>query len=198
MATAPPDATRPLFGGAVSCCIPAEYVDVSSFRQVPDNQEAFSDPQSDRSVIVEILEYVSAVELAGTSPPTYFFNDLAEANGAEPGSVRVVSSTAVPAAQACPALPAAEVEVYRLTGEQRIAKTAGAGAAATASLVTILLLNIRCASIQSDIVVTMNVPSAPGGGGDDDSDAAKGGAEAAAMFDALARSFTVHDWSLFG
>ena len=82
---------RELFGGAVGCAIPDNFMDVSGFRQVPDNQEVYADPQSDHSVIVEILEYVSSEQLAGMAPARYFFNDIAEANGAVAGSVRVLT-----------------------------------------------------------------------------------------------------------
>lgn len=57
---ATPKAT-PLFGGALSIVLPGDtdntYLDVSTFRQVPDNQEVFVDgSRTDDSVIVELLE----------------------------------------------------------------------------------------------------------------------------------------------
>lgn len=50
-----------LFGGAVSCELPDEVIDVAKFRQVPDNQEVFliekgDSTKQDKSVIIEILE----------------------------------------------------------------------------------------------------------------------------------------------
>ena len=204
---------RDLFGGAVGCAIPDHFVDVSAFRQVPDNQEVYSDPQSDRSVIVEILEYVSSGQLAGMAPARYFFNDIAEANGAVAGSVRVHSTAQIPAAEACPALPSSDIEVHRIVGEQRIAKFGAAGQPANA--IAILLLNIRCVAIQTDIVITMNVPRSSATGGDEegDGDSSGGGdgggdsassttladiSEAEALFDRITRSFAIRDWSLFG
>eukprot|EP00037_Helgoeca_nana_P000073 m.20034 g.20034 ORF g.20034 m.20034 type:complete len:207 (-) comp10103_c1_seq1:9-629(-) len=47
---------RHLFGGAVTVQIQRRFVDVSQFRQVPDNQEVFADALTDQSVIVEVLE----------------------------------------------------------------------------------------------------------------------------------------------
>ena len=35
--------------------MPARFLDVSDVRPVPDNQEVWSDPSSDQSVVVEIL-----------------------------------------------------------------------------------------------------------------------------------------------
>jgi hypothetical protein len=41
--------------------VPSSYADVSDFRPVPDNQEVFADPMTDRSIIIEILEYEDQV-----------------------------------------------------------------------------------------------------------------------------------------
>lgn len=51
----------PLFGGAMSAAIPARFVDASRFREVPDNQEVLVDPDTDQSIIVEILVACVAV-----------------------------------------------------------------------------------------------------------------------------------------
>ena len=206
---------RELFGGAVGCAIPDNFVDVSGFRQVPDNQEVYADPQSDHSVIVEILEYVSSEQLAGMAPARYFFNDIAEANGAVAGSVRVLSTAQIPSVEACPSLPSADIEVHRIIGEQRIAKFGAPGRPANA--IAILLLNIRCVAIQTDIIITMNVPRPSVTGGDMECDGDGGGSgggdggsdsatsttpadisEAEALFDRITRSFAIRDWSLFG
>ena len=168
---------RDLFGGAMRCCMPLRFVDVSTFRQVPDNQEVFSDEATGQSVIIEILEFVSDADLAAhaaatgmggaaaaaVDPPRYFFNDLAEANGAQPGDAVVVGSSSVPPATGCPHLPAAQVELYRLEGTQRVPKFNEP--AATASVVGIALYNVRLRGIATDIVISMNVPRGGGGGG---------------------------------
>ncbi|EGV65059.1 hypothetical protein PSN45_004931 [Yamadazyma tenuis] len=51
----------PLFGGALDVELPDDVIDVSDFRQVPDNQEVFlvergSGPKEDKSIIIELLE----------------------------------------------------------------------------------------------------------------------------------------------
>lgn len=50
----------PLFGGAIETELPEQIIDVSNFRQVPDNQEVFliehEDKSRDKSIIIEILE----------------------------------------------------------------------------------------------------------------------------------------------
>ncbi|KAJ3317725.1 hypothetical protein HDV06_001279 [Boothiomyces sp. JEL0866] len=47
---------RPLFGGAIKSIIPHTFIDASETRQIPDNQEVFLDPNSNTSIIIEILE----------------------------------------------------------------------------------------------------------------------------------------------
>ncbi|KAJ3310241.1 hypothetical protein HDV04_005180 [Boothiomyces sp. JEL0838] len=47
---------RLLFGGAIRSILPSNFIDASQTRQIPDNQEVFLDPQSNTSIIVEILE----------------------------------------------------------------------------------------------------------------------------------------------
>lgn len=49
-----------LFGGAITIDLPENVIDVSNFRQVPDNQEVFLiegvSPPDDISIIIELLE----------------------------------------------------------------------------------------------------------------------------------------------
>ena len=45
-----------LFGGAAAIDLPEKYIDVSDFRQVPDNQEAFVERRGDASVVIEVVQ----------------------------------------------------------------------------------------------------------------------------------------------
>lgn len=48
---------RHLFGGALLLDLPDQFIDASSMRQIPDNQEVFvSSQELDLSFIIEILE----------------------------------------------------------------------------------------------------------------------------------------------
>lgn len=51
-----PQDVRSLYGGAVNAQIPSEFADISVIRQIPDNQEVFSHAQTDRSLLIELLE----------------------------------------------------------------------------------------------------------------------------------------------
>ncbi|ESS30069.1 Ran-interacting Mog1 protein [Toxoplasma gondii GAB2-2007-GAL-DOM2] len=70
----------PLFGGAMACDLPDTFKDVSTIRQVPDNQEVFMDMSSERSVVIEIVEYQATVSDGDAA--RFFFCDLAKENGA--------------------------------------------------------------------------------------------------------------------
>lgn len=55
-----------LYGGAISADLPADAIDVSGFRQIPDTQEVFLLEQPDkldRLVIFDLLEQVKASDL---------------------------------------------------------------------------------------------------------------------------------------
>lgn len=45
-----------LFGGAMRMQVPAGYTDVSRIRQLPDNQEVYTQFSSDQSIILELVE----------------------------------------------------------------------------------------------------------------------------------------------
>ncbi|CAF1154854.1 unnamed protein product [Adineta steineri] len=72
---------RPLFGGAIQAFLPDGFIDASSIRLVPNNQEVFMHAQSDQSIIVEILERVN--EVSDENAIKYHFDALAEANDAQ-------------------------------------------------------------------------------------------------------------------
>lgn len=69
---------RELFGGALSCCIPTAWRDVSDVRQVPDHQEVWQEMEGS-VLVIEILQHQDEVEDANAA--SFFFHDLAESNG---------------------------------------------------------------------------------------------------------------------
>ena len=85
---------RPLFGGAMSICIPSQWRDVSEIRQVPDNQEVFQDCTfadgsvfqgelgihgSGGCIVIEVLERED--DVSDDCAAEFYYKDLAEANG---------------------------------------------------------------------------------------------------------------------
>ncbi|KAI0561514.1 Ran-interacting Mog1 protein [Gracilaria domingensis] len=74
---------RSLFGGAITTIIPAEFADVSKIRPIPDNQEVFSHAETDRSVIVEILELDTSIPSdAHQTPASHHFSIIAHDSSA--------------------------------------------------------------------------------------------------------------------
>ena len=74
-----------LYGGAIECAIPNNFVNTSDIRQVPDHQEVFHEliptSSSPRMIVFEILELQSNNKDCNEAVQ-YFFEDLADSNGA--------------------------------------------------------------------------------------------------------------------
>lgn len=76
------DSNRLLYGGAITACIPLEFADVSQIREVPDNQEVFAHAETDRSVIIELLQMEHPLPEEHKHPAAYHMSVLAEDSGA--------------------------------------------------------------------------------------------------------------------
>ncbi|GBG31605.1 Ran guanine nucleotide release factor [Hondaea fermentalgiana] len=146
-------AKRELFGGAITASLPAAFADVSTVREVPDHQEVFADQNTDRSIIVEVLELTASEsnETAGK----YFFEDLAGANGSE-ATVIEYSEVGVPATSV-PCLdkvadPAAASNV--VIGTQVVAKFRESAK----NTIRVFLCNIRLPKYTTDILISLNAP----------------------------------------
>lgn len=74
--------TQALFGGAMSTSIPPHYADVSKIREIPDNQEVFAQAETDRSVIIELLELETDIPATYSTPASYHFSQLANDSNA--------------------------------------------------------------------------------------------------------------------
>lgn len=161
----------PLYGGAISCDVPSSFADVSQVREVPDHQEVFADGDSDRSLVVEILERRQ---------------ELPDARDA-----RLLSSRPALMAEELPHLPA-DVRCFVGLGEQ----TASKFGEACANQVRIHACVIRLAEQTTDILLTLNDPvaidpqSSSGG-----LPVLRGSEE---LFARVLRSFRIVDWELFG
>jgi len=113
-----------LFGGAMRCVIPPGLVDVSAFREVPDNQEVWVAQDSDALVlVVEVAEY--AAEVADAQAASYYFGDLAQCNEAEAFVLQAADARVSAAGLLqCPAV----ASVWACSGVQRgVSKFAARG-----------------------------------------------------------------------
>ncbi|CAG9574398.1 putative Ran-binding protein [Leishmania major strain Friedlin] len=103
--------TVDLYGGAMRISLPQTMIDVSDFRQVPDNQEVYTDADTGASVIVELLRRQTHV--CNSEAGAFFYHDLAKDNGCAPGSISQEATCTLPpsaypllATSAAPAAPA--------------------------------------------------------------------------------------------
>ncbi|ORE02390.1 Mog1p/PsbP-like protein [Rhizopus microsporus var. microsporus] len=183
--------SRPLFGGAIVCPIRPSFLDASSIRQVPDNQEVFVDTETQQSFIVELLEPADArdQEIA-----KFHFQQLCEDN--EAADSVIVSVEHCKPEEITPLLPKDTTEVYLLHGKQMVAKFNEKDALNT---IDILLAVVRFNQVSTDCVISMNVPV----------QVAANSSEAESFTQAnvdlvkqdmmtILQGLQVKDWSLFG
>ncbi|CAD2220790.1 Ran-binding protein [Angomonas deanei] len=116
-----------LYGGAISCELPTTLQDMSQWRQVPDNQEMYSDVDTGATIIAEILERQDTVP--DKEAATFFYYDLANANGCWKEqctleSTQSLEPSAVPGLAAGSSLPHYQPCAYICTadGTQLISK----------------------------------------------------------------------------
>lgn len=142
--------TRPLFGGALSAVLPCNAKDISELREIPDNQEVFTHPHTDQSIIVELVEYQGQVE--DQDAAKYHFEDIASSNKAlESGAFEV--KNLVPLSKSEVSLSDCST-AWMLTGMQCVAKFNEEAR----NMVTLHLGLFRLPQFSTDILVTFNDP----------------------------------------
>ncbi|KAH8833567.1 hypothetical protein DL96DRAFT_1577555 [Flagelloscypha sp. PMI_526] len=172
---------RDLFGGAITADAPAELIDVSDLRQVPDTQEAFLYPESSVSIVVEVLEKVAADNLE--SAARFHFDSLAHDNSAHLHQVEMITTIQNERGDATPS-------VVVLSGTQKVSKYNRNAL----DDVRILLGLYRVESKNIDLVVSFNIPlNAADGGAVDEEGLNKSQAD----FDVFVRSLRIVDFGLF-
>ncbi|KZT65435.1 Mog1p/PsbP-like protein [Daedalea quercina L-15889] len=139
-------ATRDLFGGAITATLPAELVDASDLRQVPDTQEVFLYPDSDISIIFEILQCVDATEAVDIAK--LHFGSIAHDNDAVEQTVIEVSKLTGEGSGNRTPLPVV------LRGTQLVRKFNHADP----DELRVLLAVYRLQEQNVDLVLSMNVP----------------------------------------
>lgn len=78
----------------MTCSIPSHWRDVSTVRQVPDNQEVYQDC-SDETGAVLVVEILQRHHVKNEDAAEFFFRDLAESNGCVDDNWRLKSSRVV-------------------------------------------------------------------------------------------------------
>ncbi|KAI0049663.1 Mog1p/PsbP-like protein [Auriscalpium vulgare] len=173
-------AQRDLFGGAIVALLPSKLIDASDIRQVPDTQEVLLFPDSDISIILEILQRVDHPDHADAA--RFHFESLAHDNDALSSTVHQVNIVPNDRGDNTPS----PVVLY---GTQIVPKFNRA----TGDDVRILLALYRVEDKGIDLVLTMNVPmqNASGTSTEQAFNAAK------ENFDTAARSLRIEYFGLF-
>ncbi|KAI8318386.1 Ran-interacting Mog1 protein, partial [Martensiomyces pterosporus] len=136
---------RELYGGAMSMEIPTGMVDISDFREVPDNQEVFANASTDQSIIIEILESVTQQKEEAIK---YHFEQISESNDSSDDEIIRIEQDATTDAAS---------ETYTLVGRQAVAKFNEKSKGAVNG-VCILMALLRIPQHMADILITMNAP----------------------------------------
>ncbi|KDR73443.1 hypothetical protein GALMADRAFT_609979 [Galerina marginata CBS 339.88] len=172
---------RELFGGAITAGTIPDLIDAANLRQVPDTQEVFMYPDSNISIIVEILQRVESSHYSDAI--RFHFDSLAHDNSAR--SAEVESVSVIPNDRG-DETPSAIV----LKGIQFVPKFNHT----TPDKVQILMALFRVESKHIDLAVTFNIPIGCADGGAVSSEQSE---KARADFDTFVRTFRIVDFGLF-
>ncbi|KAJ1919478.1 hypothetical protein H4219_001949 [Mycoemilia scoparia] len=191
---------RELFGGAMSTELPSEMLDMSNFRQIPDNQEVFADT-NDHSFIVEIVEM--AENAGDQSIVEYHFKQLVQDNEAADYNIlerETVSEADKPVIKS-PNPSNSSITISTLTGVQTIAKFNEATKSQDAyNQVVIFMAVVRIPEHTADILLTANCPVSVGADSSSTALDIQGDRDLQGMhclFQKAVNTFRIKDWSLF-
>lgn len=185
-----------LFGGAMAMSLPECFIDVSPIRQIPDNQEVFSHGETDRSVIVELLE-LHHIQ-SDTQPAAFHLDNLAEESDAlqkETHKVMELPPSEFP--QLVSGDPAISISVAY--GTHVVTKFRDASE--HASHVDVYLACVRLPRVSTDLLIVFNDPvilhpeGSSARSGSTVAETTPGAHRDKTLHIAL-RTLRIHDWSL--
>ncbi|KAF8520205.1 Mog1p/PsbP-like protein [Hysterangium stoloniferum] len=182
-------ALRELFGGAIVMNVPKFFLDASDLRQVPDTQEVFLDPNSNFSLIVDILQRVDADE--DERAVKLHFDCLAEDNSAHSQQIIGITVPSTPQPECPPESPFPII----LQGEQTIQKFNQKFNHKDDDRICILLALYRIKAKKVDILLTANIPLSISPSSSQPDDLAVRLAKG--IFKAASQSLKVVDFELF-
>ncbi|KAF2068875.1 hypothetical protein CYY_009806 [Polysphondylium violaceum] len=139
---------RNLYGGAIQIDIPARFIDITSFRQVPDHQEIFVDEKTDQSVIIELLERQSHVSDAEAIK--YHFEIISDeseisAEKRRVGIIRPITQEEMP--NFLPTIPK-----FMMLAQQRVSKFKESAE----NIVNLHMALVRLERAKTDLLITFN------------------------------------------
>ncbi|KAI9743302.1 MAG: hypothetical protein M1818_003148 [Claussenomyces sp. TS43310] len=190
--------STPLFGGALITDLPSSFADVSTIRQVPDNQEVYLDKDGFTSIIFDITERVGGPGSNDATDGQALTVHLEEIVDSDSDTLKVWSTTRTRFSKIPQHIPA-----YTLIATQIPVPVSESEAKSAAPDFTAIILNlIRLEQESTDVLITINVPHIKGEYTEDDVDLELGKQgkliEDAVEFSAkIWETFKIKDWHLF-
>ncbi|KAJ9522623.1 hypothetical protein QJQ45_019698 [Haematococcus lacustris] len=193
---APSDAwvDRPLFGGAMLLPLPARMTDIRSaalgcrnlcHSPMPSYDVVWADPHCDQSLVVEVVEYASAVQ-CDQECGRYYFEDQACQNDSSSSALQAI--TRLGAADVPLVPPDKCAAVLLASGSQMVTK---GGIGAGSMTVDVQVLVLRLPAVAADVLLVLNTPVA-------EQAAASPGQEPSELLRSAALGLQIKDWGLFG
>ncbi|CUG88147.1 Ran-binding protein, putative [Bodo saltans] len=191
---------RELYGGAMACQVAERFEDVSQFRQVPDNQEVFTDVATGTCIIVELMARQASVPNEGCGE--FFFHDLAQSNGSSSNAItiaqRPLTQSEVPlmAARAATGVPCEYA--CMIAGSQSISKFTNEGGRENTVFVAMIILRLP-SPVSTDILISASAPQQIAEGSSEARVAVRIAShdEVVAELMSAVSTMTVRDWGLF-
>jgi hypothetical protein len=186
---------RQLFGGSITCDIPASWRDVSNVRQVPDHQEVYQG-LSENPIIPGpclIVELVEHQEVTNDEAAAFFFRDLANANGVT--SPEEVTFTSTQPLSVSPMLLSNNATCCAGIGMQMVSHGRDVDFRGNPTLrnphwVTLELCVLRFPHVGTDLLITLSQPR------ENPNEAEP--LSFSPIFSHVVETIQVRDWNLFG
>jgi len=166
------------------------YSSITNNTVQTDNQEVYQDclEESGAVLVVEILEHQSDIKNEDAS--TFFFNDLAEANGLSQNDTTIIQSNMVFSVKDDNTTKEKYLEKFSLSTQQSDAHACiavGRQQIAEKSL-RIEMCVLRLTDVTTDLLITLTIP---------DSKQISGGDGLSNSFCEILSTFCIIDWGLF-
>jgi len=182
-------ALRPLFGGPIQCFIPDGFDDVSTVREIPDNQEVFTNPNIEMSIIIELNEFVETPNENAILLHFQELVDITQATDAQIVKVEQLGQNDVPAFGS-DIFKAAFYGTYKIAKYNEEAK----------NTVNLYLALIRLPQVTTDVLISLNTATQvnPMSSSASHVTGHMSPEQTMVLFKTILHSFRIVDWSLFG
>jgi len=185
---------RNLYGGAIQVDIPTRFIDVTTFRQVPDHQEIFVDEKTDQSVIIELLERQDHVSDAEAIK--YHFEVISEESEIPIEKTKVINIKPITQEEMPNFLPT--IPKFMMLAQQQVSKFKESAE----NTVNLYMALIRLEKAKTDLLITFNEalvvsPDSSSMKATQSSTPSSDPQAAQQLFLSIIKSFIIKDYSLF-